>query len=112
MKVEGGGAGFTLVEVLVALVVLEVGLLGVVGMSVLAAGTMARAAERQRAVGSLEVVADSLLRHGVAGAGEREMGAHRIRWSTRGGVTTVLAVRVREDGSDGDVLLEVGMARP
>lgn len=109
---RAGAGGFSLVEVLVALVVLEVGLLGVVGMTVLAAGTMARAVERQRAAGSLEVVADSLLRYGVMGSGERELDLHRIRWSTGGDVTDVRVLRIRDDGSDGELLLEVGMARP
>lgn len=59
--------GFTLVEILVALVVLEVGLLGVVGSLVLAARTLDRAVLLERGVAEVARVHDSLAVSGVAG---------------------------------------------
>lgn len=59
--------GFTLVEVLVALVVLEVGLLGTVGTVVLASRILSSAEQRERAVVQTGLLLDSLA--GVAGAG-------------------------------------------
>jgi prepilin-type N-terminal cleavage/methylation domain-containing protein len=59
--------GFTLVELLVALVLLEVGLLGVAGTVVLASRTLSRAEERERAVTRAALVLDSL--EGTAGGG-------------------------------------------
>jgi len=78
-----GRAGFSLVELLVALTLLQVGLLAVVGMSLLAARAFAEAARLQRGGGALAVVADSLVWHGVSTSGEREVPPFLIRWTGR-----------------------------
>jgi prepilin-type N-terminal cleavage/methylation domain-containing protein len=76
--------GFTLVEVLVALAVLEVGLLGVVGTLWLAASTLARAERTERGVAELERIHDSLQAGGAHDAGARVTPAGTARWSVRG----------------------------
>lgn len=73
--------GFTLVEVLVAIVVLEVGLLGVVGTLVLAAGNMRRAVSLERAVTEVERVYDSLTGAPSSGSGVVSVPGGRLRWS-------------------------------
>ena len=75
------GRGFTLVEVLVAIVVLEVGLLGVVGTLVLAAENMRRAVSLERAVAEAERVYDSLAGDPSTGSGEGSVPGGRLRWS-------------------------------
>lgn len=78
--------GFTLVEVLVALVVLEVGLLGVVGTLVLAARTLVRAEAREVGTAEVERVLDSLLAAGpVDGEGSVSVTAGEVAWSAAGG---------------------------
>lgn len=82
--------GFTLVEVLVALVVLEVGLMGVVGTLLLAAGTLTRARRIDGATAALERVYDSLSSAGaVSSRGRLSMESAEIRWtaSASGGLT-------------------------
>lgn len=90
--------GFTLVEVLIALLLLEVGVLGAVGILVLAGRTLTEAERTERAVAALEGVADSL--RAVAGPpapGRRTLpGGSRLEWIPRGGAFEVFVV----DGSD------------
>jgi hypothetical protein len=93
--------GFSLLELAVALVILEVGVLGVLSLSVLAARELAVAADTQRAVGVAEVVADSLLRHRVRGDGQTRVGLHTVRWSRGHGLLVVEAHRA---GSRGEPL--------
>lgn len=93
------GRGYSLVEVVVALVVLEVGVLGVLGLGVVAAREVARAAELQRALGLLEVVSDSLLAVDDPEGGERPAGPHRIRWWRSEGELTIQVERI-EDASE------------
>jgi prepilin-type N-terminal cleavage/methylation domain-containing protein len=76
--------GFTLVEVLVALVVLEVGLLGVVGTLWLAAVTMSRAERTERGVAEVERVYDSLAAAELPGSGTREGVGGTLRWEVAG----------------------------
>ena len=73
--------GFTLVEVLVALVIFEVGLLGVVGTLVLASRTLARAVLLERAVGQVESVLDSLAQAQGSGGGQRPAVGGALSWS-------------------------------
>jgi len=80
-----GPRGFTLVEILVALVVLEVGLLAVVGTSVLAARIMTRAELLERGVAEVERTYDSLAVVWPAGSGERSTGRGWVRWTVDGG---------------------------
>lgn len=74
--------GFTLVEILVALVILQVGLLGVVGTLVLAARVLNQARDLEVAVAALEAVYDSLrLADGTEGRGEARLGPGILSWS-------------------------------
>ena len=73
--------GFTLVEVLVALVIFEVGLLGVVGTLVLASRTLTRAVLLERAVGQVESVLDSLAQAPGVGDGHRPVVGGGLSWS-------------------------------
>lgn len=98
--------GFSLVEMLVALVVLEIGVLGVLGLGALAARDVARAAELQRAVGLLEVAADSLLAVDDPTAGERAAGPHRVVWQPSGGE---LRLRVERTDDVGGIVTELAL---
>ncbi len=73
--------GFSLAEVLVALTVLEVGLLGAAGTLVLATSVLRQARDVEWAVQGAREVVDSLSLNGVAGAGERDTDFGRIEWS-------------------------------
>ena len=73
--------GFTLVEVLVALVIFEVGLLGVVGTLVLASRTLTRAVLLERAVGQVESVLDSLAHAPGGGSGRLPGVGGGLVWS-------------------------------
>ncbi len=78
-----------MVEVLVALVVLELVILGAVGMMVVASTTMSEAEVLERAVSALEGTADSLSRQATIGHGSKEVAGGRIEWSVKadGGFT-------------------------
>ena len=73
--------GFTLVELLVALVLLEVGLLGVAGTVILASRTLSRAEDRERAVTRAALVLDSLGGTGGGGSGAWTGPWGELRWS-------------------------------
>lgn len=75
-------AGFSLVEVLVAVAVLEVGLLGAVGTLVLAERLLTRAERVHEAVLAAGELADSL--HAVEGSGVRAHRWGRLAWSETG----------------------------
>ena len=88
-------AGFTLAEILVALVVLEVGLLGAAGSLVLATRVLHRARDLEWAVQSARSAADSLVYVGATEAGEREEPFGLVRWSvTRGEELTTFRIVV------------------
>ena len=83
-------SGFSLVEVLIALVVLEVGLLGGVGMTLQAQRTLQVAMTIESASQTVEGLADSLVRSGWSGAGSRVMDRGEVRWSRGGsGIVTM-----------------------
>ena len=85
------GPGFSLVEVLIALVVLEVGLLGAVGMTLQAQRTLQVALTLESVSQAVEGLADSLVRVGWSGAGSRVMDEGELRWSRGGsGIVTVI----------------------
>jgi len=100
-----GADGFTLVEILVALVLLEVGLLGVVGTLVLATRTLAGAEARQEAVLRARVLLDSLAR--VEGSGEGDVVETWGRGSWSRGGNGVVRLRLEVDGSVIDVESQV-----
>ena len=85
--------GFTLVEVIVAIVIFEIGALGVLGTLLIASRTMARAEALERAVVTVERVADSLSAHGAAGQGALGFPGGRVVWSSG----EVLALSAAED---------------
>ena len=80
-----GREGFTLAEVLVALLVLEMGALGVAAMMVHASRTLREARDLDWAVTKAEEVVDSLFLFGVTGEGERISEWGRVEWGPRGG---------------------------
>lgn len=79
-------SGFTLVEILVALVVLEVGLLGVVATLTLAARILTRAELEEAGTSEVERVLDSLAALGVTpGEGTVPSRWGRVEWTTTTG---------------------------
>lgn len=75
-------SGFTLLEVVIALVVLEVAVVGLVGSLVLASATLTRAESLERAIATAEGVLDSLLGAGdVLADSIRHAGGGAVRWS-------------------------------
>lgn len=77
--------GFTLVEILVAMVVLEVGLLGVVGTLWLAATTLHRAESLEAGVAAMERAYDSLQAVPSPGSGRMPSPAGEVRWRVEAG---------------------------
>lgn len=87
---------FTLVEVLAAMVVLEVGFLGVVGTLVLAARIQSRAVSLERVVTEAGRLYDSVSSIGAPGSGEVPGVVGRVRWTV---------------GADGTLRMEVVASR-
>lgn len=92
--------GFTLVEVVVALVVLGAGVLGVVGGALLAARALREAEAVEGAVELAGSVLDSLVQLPAVGAGERDVGRYRASWAPREGRggAAVIELVVEYDG--------------
>lgn len=84
--------GHSIAEVVVALLLLELGVLSVVTSTVLADRISRQALLLERAVGVAEEVADSLLIDGYSGAGSRELPWGAIRWETSEGGRVAVAV--------------------
>ena len=101
--------GFTLVEVVVALVVLEIGLLGVLGTVLLASRTMTAAEVREGAVLEAQRVADSLGTDGLTGPGARPLPWGRISW---GDSATGVTGHVVAIDATGDTLVTLQLRRP
>jgi prepilin-type N-terminal cleavage/methylation domain-containing protein len=74
--------GFSLVELIVALTVLGVGILGVVAAATAAQRSFAVAAAEERATRAAAVVMDSLLRDSAPAAGERQLFGLSASWET------------------------------
>jgi prepilin-type N-terminal cleavage/methylation domain-containing protein len=74
--------GFSLVELLVALTVLGVGILGLVAAATTAQRSFAVAAAEERATRAAAVVMDSLLRESAPAAGERQLFGVNVSWAT------------------------------
>lgn len=77
--------GFTLVEVVVALLVLEVGVLGALATMVVAAETLRKAHRLDRATGRVEAVLDSLRGGASPGSASVLVDDVRIRWTVDAG---------------------------
>jgi prepilin-type N-terminal cleavage/methylation domain-containing protein len=105
-----GTRGCTLAEVLVALVVLAVGVLGVSGMFFYAAKTMTRARDLEWAVQEVRAVADSLARFGAAGNGGIDARFGRIHWTVEG--EPVALARITAEDRSGAVLVDLSMLTP
>ena len=104
-----GRRGFTLVEVLVELVILQVGLLGVAGQIGVAHSMLDRAVRLEWAVAVAESVADSLSRFGYSGRGSIELAAGRVGWEPWSGGDDSILVWVED--STPHRLLEVAVSR-
>lgn len=107
-RAGSGTGGFSLVELILAVTILEIGLLAVAATGWLAARSLADAARTQRAGGALVSLADSLVRDGVADPGERAVPPFLIRWRPDGGMLVLEAVRP----ADGRVLLRERIPAP
>jgi type II secretory pathway pseudopilin PulG len=94
MRAGRAREAFTLLEVLVALVVFEVCLLGVLGLFTLAGRTMASAVLVERAAAELAAVADSLTRVVDGASGESRHGDWRITWEALGGEGFLVSARL------------------
>jgi prepilin-type N-terminal cleavage/methylation domain-containing protein len=84
--------GFTLIEVVVALVLLEIGILGVMGTLLLAGRTLTEAERTTRAAAAAAWVADSLDTHGFAGPGVDSFPGGFVRWEVAEGVSRAVVV--------------------
>jgi prepilin-type N-terminal cleavage/methylation domain-containing protein len=74
--------GFSLIELIVALTVLGVGILGLVAAATAAQRSFAVAAAEERATLAAAVVMDSLLRDSAPAAGERQLFGLTVTWET------------------------------
>ncbi len=101
--------GFTLIEVVVALVLLEIGVLGVVGTLLLAARTLTEAELTTRAAAATAMAADSLEAHGFMGPGVDSFPGGVVRWEAA--LDPGRAVVVATD-AHGDTLVRLEAARP
>jgi Tfp pilus assembly protein PilV len=81
MTASRPAAGFTLLEVVVALLVLEVAVVGLVGTLVLASSTLTRAETLEHAVATAEGVLDSLARGATVGADSSRSPGWTVAWS-------------------------------
>ena len=95
--------GFTLIEVVVALLVLEVAVVGVVGALLLASATLARAAALEHQVAMTEGVLDSLARAASVGADSLRTPAGAIVWTVDDSAT----IRAWATDTNGEILLDL-----
>lgn len=95
-------AGFGLVELIVALTILAVGVLGLAAAAVAAHRAFMTADALERAAGAAAVVLDSLLQQRAIGAGERTLHDATVRWTAVAGargMTTIDVIVSVEDGN-------------
>jgi Tfp pilus assembly protein PilV len=107
-EVSAGRRGFTLLEVVMALLVLELAVLGAVGILVLASSTLGRAERLERAAALAEGVLDSLAVVSAPTDGRASYGAGDVLWA----VNPVGEVVVIALGPTGDTLFEFGSVLP
>ncbi|KPJ83573.1 MAG: hypothetical protein AMS19_03895 [Gemmatimonas sp. SG8_23] len=98
-------SGFTLAEVVVALVVLQIGVLGAMSLVVSARNTMTGAEQAERAVAVGAAIADSLSTERAIMPGEVVLDGVAADWSATG-----RHFRVRVFGEGGDTIVVVGSA--
>lgn len=91
------GPGFTLVEVLVALVVIQVGVLGLAGTLLLAGRTLRDAGRIERQAADLAWVHDSLSAEWSAGAGETRRPWGTLAWTVSGNGRATLTAAAGAD---------------
>jgi len=103
-------SGFTLLEVVVAVVLLEIGVLASAGTFVVAARSLREAEHLERAVLEGEGLLDSLAGAGVAVDGSRPYPGGTVEWT----VDASGIVELRVVSSAGEVLLEMssGLVSP
>ncbi|MDH5758829.1 MAG: type II secretion system GspH family protein [Gemmatimonadota bacterium] len=93
--------GFTLVEVVVALVILEVGLMGSAGLLLLASRTLTRSETLEWATAHVSRVADSLLyAAGGPGSGSEPVAGGDVSWSVAPDGSLRVAYRSAVDGRE------------
>lgn len=83
--------GFSLVEVIVAMVLLSVGLLGVAGSGLLASQMLREAELREDMLNRTSRLLDSLLVNGVTGPGEQQLARYRLEWTASPEIVEVTA---------------------
>jgi Tfp pilus assembly protein PilV len=104
-----GRAGFTLLEVVVALLVLEVAVVGLIGSLVLASATLTQAESLERAVATAEGILDSLVASPTILADSvAHTGGGTVKWS----VDDSGHVRVQVTGPSGNLLLDLPSVVP
>jgi Tfp pilus assembly protein PilV len=89
----GTAAGFGMVELVVAMTLLAVGVLGLVAAATVAARAIHGADERERAARAVATLADSLLAAAAPAAGERLHQDVPVRWSV-GGDSALLVIDI------------------
>lgn len=109
-----GRAGFTLIELTIAVVLLAVGLLALVGALARALQETQAARQRHAVLRHVEGIADSLAIAGSAGSGARDVAGYRVDWRPEACVAgTCVRIRVRHDARENqgfDVLARVADA--
>ncbi|MFP3948619.1 MAG: hypothetical protein ACLFWG_07800 [Longimicrobiales bacterium] len=110
--------GFTLTEVVAALFVFELGLLGVAALALQAHGLLADASLRSRAVAAAQEVADSLSVSGAGGEGGRAFAGGSVSWTVGGasgggrGRRALREVSIRATEPGGDRIFSVRVVVP
>lgn len=79
--IDARSPGMSLVELIVAMTVLSIGVLGLAGAALLGQRTFATAAAVERAVGAASVVLDSLMHVPAPTAGAIAMAGADVDWS-------------------------------
>jgi type II secretory pathway pseudopilin PulG len=110
VRIRGGAAtrGFTLPEIVIALLVLELAVVGAVGMLVLASATLSRAERLERAAARAEGVLDSLALTATPIDGTVSYEAGEIRWVVGAGGE----LRLVAGGPTGDTVLDLTSILP
>lgn len=114
--VPGGTRGFSLLELVVALLVFQVGLMAVAGLSLAGQQVLRKSHLVLRGTLEARVLADSLLCSGEPRGGEREEPWGLLRWEVFGGVGhSVRVAAMSPGGKDTLAVLRVwkeGVASP